>query len=199
MTKNRVATAVFILLCLEVLVVCAENNEYEVESCGREAQLGCVTVLDLQLTEGEILKVFRFQNCDWQKGSVPPGFLIAVGNLENDHQVLWGQFAECYKAEAYAIDLDHLAPCEIMTLFMDESNLWGCAHRMAIKEGKRLALQTVVIPVMGFSDLADESGALFTSDSGRVLTFSGTLGDTASVTLSYDSSGDSLSVNFTHR
>ena len=72
----------------------------------------------------------------------------------------------------------------------------GHPSRIVLKEGKRVAFQTVNIPVIGLSDRADESGVLFACDSNRMLTCDGTVADTASISLSYDSSGDSLSVHF---
>ena len=197
-TSFRLLGNFLMTLVLSFTLTMARSTLIATDECITETRTDCCSLLHVGGLETSSVSALSFLNCDWQTGSqLLPGFIITYCDSNGASRVLWGQFEECYTLELKSVDLDGSAPCEILTLFMDESGMWGHVHRRTYSDESEPRLQTLPVPMLRFSVDSDRTGILFTRVSPVGLKFEGIYGDSATCGVAFDSEADSLALIFT--
>lgn len=105
------------------------------------------------------------------------GFLIVQERGISGWNVLWGQGeTEHCQTELYLEDLDGSGDREILTLFVDESNIWGFVHRVVLKSDS-MNWQHLAIPIVKSDDAELTQGRSYMQNADGSLTLLGTLYD----------------------
>jgi hypothetical protein len=126
--------------------------------------------------------------CQWAGA----GFIIEQITCDNEWQVLWGYGEDVQSHSEYVLhDIDGDGNNEIFTLFKDESDVWGFAHRYRMDSLGYFILQTLELPYVVTDEIRLGGHYSINSDG----TFS-LLGQTYSgldnITIIYDNEGDSI-------
>jgi hypothetical protein len=119
-----------------------------------------------------------------------PGFIIGEFDLIRQ-EILWGKF-DIYATyiKYILLDIDGDNRNEILSLFFDESSLWGYAHKIQISDSLIPILKTVEIPQSTYDS---RDTVLYTVDDNSDVRLNAIMIDSDEApVISYDKNGDSL-------
>lgn len=170
------------ILLLLTSATCVPQDEESAEQCK-------VSVC----TYGDSVEValYVMDSCD----ILSRGFLIVAFDYESScWDILWGSgdLEEC-STRHYLLDLDGDTRLEILTLYENEDNIWGYAHRYRLLGQGGVALQTLPIPYIHPDDVLYRDRCMINVNGTFTL-----LGETYEgdehLTVFYDTTGDSLAL-----
>jgi hypothetical protein len=119
--------------------------------------------------------------------------IVAQNDSLLEQSVLWGEMQlEQYRTEVVYHDFDNSQCPEVVVLYVDESGSWGYIFRV-IHQDHRVTLQKTSLPQTLHGDL-EWQAFLKSPKTGEISMPGKTWPDMATVRVSFDADGDSLSV-----
>jgi hypothetical protein len=141
-------------------------------------------------TKGISLSLVSLEFCECQWAGT--GFIMEQIRSDYEWQVLWGCGEDVQSHSEYVFhDIDGDGHNEIFTLFMDESNVWGFAHRYRIDSLGYFILQTLKLPYVVTDEI--RLGGRYSVNSDHSFSLLGkTYLGLDSITVIYDNESDSI-------
>lgn len=137
--------------------------------------------------------------CDCLEAVPGDGFVLYSSNyVHNELNVLWGKTTiDNSKNKYFLANIDDDKISELLTLYLDESNIWGYVHRFTVDTNYQVTLQTLELPFMIIVD-DKPIDKLLRINSDKSITILGKTYESANnLTVYYDEKNDSLSLKET--